>query len=169
MRVVFFQRLSESFKNLAPEITILLFAILSVQPHNFLGNSVISPFLCLSAVYYWSLYRPGHLSVLGLIIIGIVTDLLVGVNIGFTPMLFLIVFSISSRWQKELLSKPFHIIWGGFALISAIAFFIAWAIISIFAFQYAEHEPFVIQYFMTLISFPILGWVLSHIQRVLSG
>ena len=84
-------------------------------------------------------------------------------------MLFLIVFSISSWWQKRTSIQAISYYLGGFALISAIAFFIAWAIISIFAFQYAEHEPFVIQYFMTLISFPILGWVLSHIQRVLSG
>ena len=50
MRVVFSQRLSEGFK-IVPEISILFLIILSVQPQSVLGNSVISPFFCLSAIF----------------------------------------------------------------------------------------------------------------------
>ena len=73
MRVVLSQRLSEGFKKIVPEISILFLIILSVQPQSVLGNSVISPFLCLSAVFYWSLHRQGHFYVVTLIILGIIS------------------------------------------------------------------------------------------------
>ena len=168
MRVVLSQRLSEGFKKIVPEISILFLTILSVQPQSVFGNSVISPFLCLSAVFYWSLHRQGHFYVVTLIILGIISDILIGASLGFTPILFLTVFGISSWQKKNVLLKPFHLIWGVFSLISGFTFVIAWAITSFISLQYADIGPFATQYLMTVISFPILDWLLSHIQRAVS-
>ena len=139
-----------------------------MQPQSVLGNSVISPFLCLSAVFYWSLHRQGHFYVVTLIILGIISDILIGASLGFTPILFLTVFAISSWQKKNVLLKPFYLIWGVFSLISGLAFVIAWAITFFVSLQYADIGPFAIQYFMTVISFPILDWLLSHIQRAVA-
>ena len=169
MRAVVSQRLFESFKKIIPELSILFLVILSVQPQNLFGNSVISPFLCLSAVFYWSLHRQGRFYAVTLIILGIISDILSGVSLGFTPILFLIVFAISSWQKKNVLLKPFHLIWGIFSLVSGLTFIIAWAITSFVSLQYAGVGPFAIQYFMTVISFPIFNWLLSHIQRTVAG
>jgi len=168
MREVFSRRLFEGFKKIVPELSILFLAILSVQPQSLLGNSVISPFLCLSAVFYWSLHRQGHFYVVTLIILGIISDILTGASLGFTPILFLTVFAISSWQRKNVLLKPFHLIWGVFSLVSGLTFVIAWAITSFVSLQYAYVGPFATQYFMTVISFPILDWLLSNIRRALA-
>ena len=168
MREVFSQRLFKSFKKIVPELSILFLAILSVQPQSLLGNSVISPFLCLSAVFYWSLHRQGHFYVVTLIILGIISDILTGASLGFTPILFLTVFAISSWQKKNVLLKPFHLIWGVFSLVSGLTFVIAWAITSFVSLQYADVGPFATQYFMTVVSFPILDWLLSNIRRALA-
>ena len=168
MREVFSQRLFKSFKKIVPELSILFLAILSVQPQSLLGNSVISPFLCLSAVFYWSLHRQGHFNVVALIILGIISDILTGASLGFNPILFLTVFAISSWQRKNVLLKPFHLIWGVFSLVSGLTFVIAWAITSFVSLQYADVGPFATQYFMTVVSFPILDWLLSNIRRVVA-
>ena len=103
-----------------------------------------------------------------LIILGIISDILIGASLGFTPILFLTVFAISSWQKKNVLLKPFHLIWVFFSLISGLTFLIAWAITSFVSLQYADIGPFAIQYFMTVISFPILDCLLSHIQRALA-
>ena len=168
MRMVVSQRLFESFKKIIPELSILFLVILSVQPQNLFGNSVISPFLCLSAVFYWSLHRQGRFYVVTLIILGVISDILSGASLGFTPILFLIVFAISSWQKKNVLLKPFYLIWGVFSLISGLTFVIAWATTSFVSLQYAEIGPFATQYLMTVISFPMLDWLLSHIQRAVA-
>lgn len=168
MRAVVSQRLFESFKKIIPELSILFLVMLSVQPQNLFGNAVISPFLCLSAVFYWSLHRQGRFYVVTLIILGIISDILIGVSLGFTPILFLIVFAISSWQKKNVLLKPFHQIWGIFSLVSGLTFVIAWAITSFVSLQYADIGSFATQYFMTVISFPILDWLLSNIQRAVA-
>ena len=168
MREVFSKRLFKSFKKIVPELSILFLAILSVQPQSLLGNSVISPFLCLSAVFYWSLHRQGHFNVVALIILGIISDILTGASLGFTPILFLTVFAISSWQKKNVLLKPFHLIWGVFSLVSGLTFIIAWAITSFVSLQYADIGSLAIQYAMTVISFPILDWLLSNIQRAVA-
>jgi len=165
MRVVVSPRVFESFKKIIPELSILFLVILSVQPQNLFGNSVISPFLCLSAVFYWSLHRQSRFYVVTLIILGVISDILIGASLGFTPILFLIVFAISSWQKKNVLLKPFHLIWGIFSLVSGITFVVAWGITSFVSLQYVGVGPFAIQYIMTVISFPILDWLLSHIQR----
>ena len=168
MRLVFSEGFFEGFKKIVPELSILFLAILSVQPQSLLGNSVISPFLCLSAVFYWSLHRQGLFYVITLIILGIISDILTGASLGFTPILFLTVFALSSWQRKNVLLKPFHLIWGAFSLVSGLTFVIAWAITSIVSFQYAVVGPFATQYFMTVITFPLLVWLLSHIQKAVS-
>ena len=77
MRVVFSQRLSEGFKRLFPRFRSVS-NNLSVQPQSVLEPPVISPFLCLSAALYWSLHRQGHFYVVTLIILGIISDILIG-------------------------------------------------------------------------------------------
>ena len=113
MREVFSKRLFKSFKKIVPELSILFLAILSVQPQSLLGNSVISPFLCLSAVFYWSLHRQGHFNVVALIILGIISDILTGASLGFTPILFLTVFAISSWQKKKRVAETFSSDLGG--------------------------------------------------------
>ena len=103
-----------------------------------------------------------------LIILGIISDILIGASLGFTPILFLTVFALSSWQKKNVLLKPFYLIWGVFSLVSGLAFAIACAITSLLSLQYADIWPFAIQYFMTVISFPILDWLLSHIQRAVA-
>ena len=80
-------------------------------------------------------------------------------------MILRIVFAISSWQKKNIFLKPFHLIWGIFSLVSGLTFVVAWAITSFVSLQYAGVGPFAIQYIMTVISFPILDWLLSHIQR----
>ena len=99
MRVVFSQRLSEGFKKIVPEISILFLIILSVQPQSVLGNSVISPFFCLSAIFYWSLHRQSHFYVVTLIILGTISDILIDVFL-------LLAVNIAASLSKFARSAP---------------------------------------------------------------
>ena len=139
-----------------------------MQPQSVIGNSVISPFLCLSAVFYWSLHRQGHFYVVTLIILGIISDILIGASLGFTPILFLTVFAISILAEKKCVIETFLLDLGCLQ-------FDFWTCVCnrmgnnlLVSLQYADIGPFAIQYFMTVISFPILDCLLSHIQRALA-
>lgn len=165
MRIVFFYNLIKNLKKVVPLGTLLILTILSAIPISVLGSSAICPFFNFVGVFYWSIYRPDRLPIFGLVGIGIIGDLLLGTVVGFTSILFLILFALTIPLRNLLVTKSFYFIWLGFTLVCALVCFGAWVIVSVISGQLSEIVGITMQLGMTIASFPVLLWILTGLQR----
>ncbi|MBH68699.1 MAG: hypothetical protein CMM58_10135 [Rhodospirillaceae bacterium] len=165
MGTAFFYSVSRYARQMVPLSTVFILIIVSATPLAFVGNSSVFPYLNIVAVFYWSLYRPDRLPILGILAVGIFQDLLLGTMIGFMPILFLIAHGSTVSQRRLLLGKSFYFIWLGFTIICGITSLIAWGLLSLLVGQTAEVVALLVKLGMTISSFPIMFWVLGRLHR----
>ena len=103
--------------------------------------------------------------IFGLLCIGVIGDLFLGTLVGFTAILFLVLFGLTISQRKSLVTKSFYFIWLGFAIACGLVCFLAWIIVSLRSGQLVDASGIAIQLAMTIASFPVVLWILTGLQR----
>ena len=128
---------------------------------------VLRPSLILIAVYYWSIYRPTLLPPLIIFCLGIITDFLSGLPTGLSAFLLLGIQWLVSNQRRFLMGQPFGMLWLGFGIVCCIAHFLFWGIIGALRLHWSDPMPVIGQTALSIMIFPLTGWILFHIHRIL--
>jgi rod shape-determining protein MreD len=150
---------------LVPFLTLLFLVLLTTMPVRIPGYAAVTPPFALMAVYHWTLYRPALLPALALFLGGLVFDLLAGIPLGLTPLLFLLVRSILMGQRRFFVARLFPFVWAGFALVAAGSLALQWALASLLHASLLDPRSALLQWVLTVAMFPPASWFLVRVQR----
>lgn len=85
-----------------------------------IGASV-KPLTTLMLLFYWACYWPRMLHPVAIFFIGVIEDVLGGQPLGFSPVLYLVIYSFILSQRRIVHKEPFPVVWGVFAL-SAVGY-----------------------------------------------
>ncbi|MCK4939019.1 MAG: rod shape-determining protein MreD [Rhodospirillaceae bacterium] len=165
MKPGFLQRLDLIARGSTPFVLTALLIVMSAIPTRIPEFAHIAPMLPLMAIYHWSIYRPDLLPAWAVFIAGLMQDALVGTPFGVNALVFLAVHMVVLSQQVFFTGKSFAVVWIGFAMVSAAAFVLTWALVSGFFGQSTGLMNMFFQYLVTLGTFPVLTWMLMLWQQ----
>ncbi len=154
---------------LLPVGTTIAAAAFSIEPLRFPGSAGLTPAFLLMTVFHWALYRPDLLSAPSVFVIGAVYDLVAGGPPGVTAMLLLLARAAVLRYRRWFLDRAFPFIWGGFALLTAVAMLGLWLMHLLLDAQIAGFKAMMFRAVLTIVFFPIASFILGRAQRALFG
>jgi rod shape-determining protein MreD len=82
-------------------------------------------------------------------------------------VVFLSLYGIALTQRKFFIGKTFYVTWLGFTLISAVTFISIWILSGLLSGSYAVSIAPLVQYVLTVLSFPVVTWCFVRIQRYL--
>jgi hypothetical protein len=159
------QRLDRWSQASLPVLVVALLILLTLAPIRISYVQAAAPLLPLMAVYHFSLFRPQFLPPAMLFALGVFTDLLqggAGNPLGISALVFIGVRALLERNRRYLVGVSFIFIWFGYALLSAFAVALVWAVTCLWTWRLIDPAPALFQYVISLFFYPIVGWVLGR-------
>jgi len=152
--------------HLIPLTTSLIFILFGTftWPIPFWGT--IAPSFGLSAVFYWSIYRPDLFRPMTVFVLGLLNDVIHFLPIGLSAAVFLSVHQLSYSNRRFFVGQIFYMLWTGFIIASIFSMILIWCVMSIYNGKFVPIIPVIIQNVITIILFPLPAWILIKIQRV---
>jgi rod shape-determining protein MreD len=149
------------FKQFIPLGCLLLAVILDRS--SVLDFLPAQPLLSLPTLYYWSLYRPDWVSLVGVLGIGILDDSLSGVYLGQNTIFLLCIYALVLKQMDDFMTAGFMRTWGAFFVIMGIFGCMQWGLS---AFLYRDAMS-VFELFLqngaTALVFPVVYYILNRI------
>jgi len=143
-----FQRMDLWARHLLPVVLTLVLVLLGAIPTHLPGFAAITPMLPLIGIYYWGIYRPDLLPGSVAFAIGLVNDIITGMPLGVTPLIYLLVQAMTASQRRFFLGKPFLVAWWCFAVVAGGALSLQWLLVSMSA-------------------YPLLSWLFARTQLTL--
>ncbi|MGB0719813.1 MAG: rod shape-determining protein MreD [Bdellovibrionales bacterium] len=150
-----------------PYVVIATFFILNVAalPHPL--DWVVKLPLVLSAVYYWSIYRPTLIPAAFVLCLGLLLDLLGTTPLGLNASLLLLVYWSVADQRNFLLGQPYIIIWFGFGIINAITGLVTWLVFGVMNWHWETPLILLPQIIAGFVVFPCLSFILHISHKIL--
>ena len=155
--------------NVLPIVTMIVAALLSIEPLHLDGYAGLTPAFTLMATYHWTIYRPDLLPAPLLFLIGTIQDLLSGGLPGVTAVTLLVARAIIVPNRHYFIDRRFPFIWAGFTLLTGGAMLFSWALHSMLAPELLDLRGPVLRAVVTVSVFPIASFLLGRSQRALVG
>ena len=162
-------RLLRVLRTLLPGLVTLLAVLITVLPLGVSFAAVVTPFLSLMAVYYWSIYRPDLLPPAAVFAIGVLQDILTGGPVGLLALVLLLVQALAVSQRRILLGQAFSVEWAGLLLVAAGAGLVSWLLACVYFLVLVPPLPFVVQALITAALYPLGSWLFTRVARLTAG
>ncbi len=162
-------RLDRWARNIVPVVITLFLVFIGVAPIPVPYYAVVAPSLPLMAVYYWVVLRPDLMPRTAVFAIGVVHDALTGVPLGVSALVLLLAHAILSSQRRFLVGKSFWVFWLGFVMLAPAAGALTWLLMTLLRGALVAPDATLFNVLMTIAVFPLLAWLLFHMQRALVG
>ena len=162
-------RLLRILRLLLPGLVTFIAVLLTVLPLGIPFAAVVTPFLSLMAVYYWSIYRPDLLPPAAVFVLGVLQDMLTGGPVGLLALVLLLVQALAVSQRRILLGQAFSVEWAGLLLVVAGAGAVSWTLASVYYLALVPPVPFVVQALITAALYPLGSWLFARVARVTAG
>lgn len=160
-------RFESSARKILPYSLLALLLLLNCVSVPFVMAGEIKAPLFLMAVYYWSIYRPLLLPPWMAFAAGIVADLLGGLPVGMSAVIFVLVQWIVSDQRRFLMGQSFVMIWCGFLFISLGAGFLQWSVYGLTQGLWTPLRPVLFSVLLGLAVFPLVCVTLHWTYKIL--
>ncbi|WP_430474754.1 rod shape-determining protein MreD [Thalassospira lucentensis] len=154
-------------RGLLPAFSVFILLLINLLPVSIPLLSTASPALSLMAVFYWSVNRPDLLTAVTAFFLGLLQDLLMGLPLGVSSLVLLLVQTGSASQGRFFHNKPFSVMWWGFALVAIPALLVQWLLSSALIGAFLPIKATVVSYILTAVLFPIVAWALARAQNSL--
>ncbi|MEQ8393003.1 MAG: rod shape-determining protein MreD [Thalassospira sp.] len=154
-------------RGLLPAFSVFILLLINLLPVSIPLLSTASPALSLMAVFYWSVNRPDLLTAVTAFFLGLLQDLLMGLPLGVSSLVLLLVQTGSASQGRFFHNKPFVVMWWGFALVAIPALLVQWLLSSALIGAFLPIKATVVSYILTAVLFPIVAWALARAQNSL--
>ena len=111
-------RLLRVLRTLLPGLVTLLAVLITVLPLGVSFAAVVTPFLSLMAVYYWSIYRPDLLPPAAVFANWRAPGHSHGGPVGLLALVLLLVQALAVSQRRILLGQAFSVEWAGLLLVA---------------------------------------------------
>lgn len=162
---------AENLKNYLQRMTPLLFSVflimLSYVPLDFPLANNIRPAVGMVCVYYWIIHRPDLFNLVSVYLLGLFEDVLSEVPLGTNIFTLLVLYLLLLNLARFFNGKPFVVTWYGFAILSFVAFFAKWLMLSIYYGQFLPVALAFFSYLFSVAAYPVLSLMNAFVQNYL--
>jgi rod shape-determining protein MreD len=159
------QRLDGTARALSPFAITFLLVVAGVVPIRAPDVAPVMPALALTAVYYWTVFRPDLMPLWAIFLIGLFQDLLTGAPLGVGVLALVLVALAVAAQRRFYALANFVMVWVAYAVIAAFAFAIVWLLSSFVLGQLVDPAPLVLSYLATIATYPCLAWLFGRAQQ----
>ena len=128
----------------------------------------VAPRLGVTAVIFWTVYRPDLFGYGSAFFLGIVADLMTGLPLGITALILVMVRHGVLTRRRYFLRKSFHIVWAEYALVVIAATVIDWMLAALYLWTNSGLLVHVFQVLLTVALFPGVYWLLARCQGLIT-
>ena len=161
------QRMDLWVRHLLPFGLTLLLVLFQAMPMRLPGFAAVAPMLPLIGIYYWAIYRPDLLPPSVAFLLGVINDIIAGMPLGVTPLVYLLVQGMTASQRRFFLGKPFLVAWWGFGLVVTASLCLEWALASMIFGSMLEPNAVMFELIMTFSFYPLLSWFFARTQLAL--
>lgn len=170
MAVGIWHRLDQTARNLLPPAVTVGLMLVSMTPTQLPGWSAVAPPLALMSLFYWAIHRPDLLRPSVVFLIGALQDLLSGMPLGLTPLVFILSYWLLLTQRRFFLGTSFLMQWMGFAMVAAGTAAVQWAVFSLTLVTVLDARPVLVQAGLAVALFPVFALFFQRLHRAyLSG
>lgn len=148
-----------------PFMTVLLLIIIMILPYNIAMIGDIMPYLTLTGVYYWSVFRARRLPIWTVFILGILQDILLGSPLGMMSLLLIVVQQVIFIQGRHFLERDFVFNWFVFVMLTFGFGIASWAIASLYISEILDYLSVLGQVLMTIAFYPVITWLLGLTRK----
>ncbi len=120
-----------------------------------------------AVLYYWAIYRPSLLPPFVVFVFGLIFDLIIGLPVGLSAFVMLIVRQLVADQRLFLTGQPFTVIWLGFAIVSGVALSVHWALYGLVQLQWTPFLPVAVKIICGIFIFPAVVLILHLTHKLL--
>ncbi|VAV89495.1 hypothetical protein MNBD_ALPHA01-334 [hydrothermal vent metagenome] len=155
------------FRGILPFVSTLLLVLLVQLQYGLAFLDDLLPFLPLTAVYYWCIFKPRLMPVSAVFLLGLLQDILSGGPLGMMALLLILVRIFVIRQGGRFLEREFLFSWLVFIIV-ALAFGLStWAIASVYLKDGQNFWNALGQSMLTIAIFPVVAWALGRVRHLL--
>lgn len=165
MAALWLRQLDAGLRCLAPLACALVAVLVDVLPLPGPGLEQVSSFSTLAVVYFWSVYRPDLFTAGAAFATGLVYDALVGLPLGLSSLLLLLVRHLVVTQQRFFLARSFPVIWACFVLLAPAIAMLRWLIVSLWWWHPFALPPLLMELVLTIALYPLASWLLSQVHN----
>lgn len=148
----------------SPKLMLIGVTFFSVSVFHIKGLNYFLPMLDVIVVFYWSVMLPRLMPIWFVVLMGFVTDMVIGTTLGLHGLLYLLlVLSISQkryRWSRRGVRK----LWKVFSSVAAFILFAEWLLESILHGAFLPATHVLMQYALTMSTYPLWHAMLASIH-----
>lgn len=159
------RQLDARARSLLPLTSAVAAVLLDLLPLPAAGQGVVSSFVTLCVVYFWSLYRPDLFTPSAAFVTGLIYDGLTGLPLGVTSLMLLLVRSLMVTQQRFFIARAFPVIWACFLVLAPIALLARWLVVSLWWGHLFALPPLAVELALTVMLYPLASWVLGRIHN----
>lgn len=150
---------------LLPLLSSAALVLVGILPLGLPHLSSVAPVLALMAVFYWSIFRPDLMTMVGAFLIGLFLDLLSGGPLGLNAATLLLIHELGVSQRRVFLGSSFLVNWTAFALVVGAVLPIGWLLVSLLHWRLLPTAPILAQLLLSLAIYPAVYWLFSRLER----
>lgn len=156
---------SYQLKKLLPLISTILLILVAYIPVHVPLSKFLRADIGIICVYFWALYRRDLFGPVSVATIGIVADSLSSVPLGVNIFTFMLVYVLATTYGNFVNTKPFIVSWSGFAIISFVAFFSKWLVLSVYYSCFLSLIGVLLAFVATALIYPLIARLNMFVQN----
>lgn len=152
-------------KKLLPFLCSVVLLLLTYIPIHLPLSQFLRPDVAMICVYFWVLYRRDLFGVFTVVLLGLINDSLSAVPTGINIFILMMIYVQTCSFGSYVNTKPFSVSWGGFAIISFLAFTIKWLLLSMYYSHFLPFGGVFAGYLATALLYPLIARLNIFIQN----
>jgi rod shape-determining protein MreD len=152
-------------RNSTPSLLLIFLVVLGQLPFSLPGDSAVTPYFVLMAVFYWGLHRPNLLPAVVVFLVGLLQDALEGEPFGVNAFVLIAVYWFVASQQRHLGGRSFLVLWLVFAAVGLVAESLRWLLVSTLTTTLITPWSVTFEYLMTVALYPVLTIAFVLAQR----
>lgn len=147
-----------------PLATALLAALIDLMPLPSASPLAIAPSLTLCVLFFWSIHQPDLLKPWAIFLACLLLDAVAGLPLGLTAFSALVARALLGGRHRLLQAYGFPVLWACFVLAAVLVLALRWLLACLAWSHVFAFEPVVVEILLTVAAYPLVGWLLGHVQ-----
>lgn len=127
---------------------------------------MVTPPLLFPCLFFWAALYPAGLPVLLVFMLGLVSDILMGLPLGAMPLLACLLYWLAGR-EEHLRRRGFKALWITFAWQGALTMLAMFFALSLYQWRWMALPPVLVQTLLMLAVYPAVHWLMMRLMKAL--
>lgn len=158
------QLLDDWARRTSPVALAVIFVLLGTTNPGLPGFPELATMLPVTAVFFWSVYRPDLMPYWAVFLVGLLDDMFRATPLGFNVLMLLLACALVRGQRRYLRPKGLGIQWAAYAMVAAFFQVGRWGLMSSLTGQLLDPVPSVVGLALAIVLYPAIAWALARAQ-----